>query len=891
MKKLFYIFILLFIVGWAQAQQRVVYTINDGWKFTKGSPFEAQLTGCDDSSWETVNIPHTWNDKDADDETPGFYRGPVWYRKQLFIDKSQEGRRAVIYFEGANQEVRFYLNGQFVGEHKGGYTRFCFDITPHLRYGQENLFAIYVNNVYNPNIPPLSADFTFFGGIYRDVYLQFMNPVHIATNDYASSGVYIRTPEVNNSAASVEITTLLTNDMSQPTEIRVENIICDADGKEVKKTQAEVKLAAGETKTDISKKIKIDSPRLWDIDDPYRYMVYTRILDKRKGTLLDEVVNPLGLRWFKFDSEKGFFLNGKGRKLIGTARHQDYFQKGNALRDELHVQDVLLLKEMGGNYLRVSHYPQDPVIMEMCDKLGIVTSVEIPVVNAVTETEEFLHNSVEMAKEMVRQDFNRPSVMIWGYMNEIFLRRPYTEGKQLEDYYRFTEKVARALEATIREEDPSRYTMMAYHNMPQYYEDAHLTEIPMIQGWNLYQGWYEPDINEFQRLLDRAHKAYKGKVLMVTEYGPGVDPRVHSYQPERFDFSQEYGLVYHKHYLNEMMKRPFIAGSSLWNLNDFYSESRVDAVPHVNNKGVVGLNREKKDVYWFYKTALSRRPILVIGNREWKSRGGVVNTAQKECIQSVPVFSNAEEVELFVNNKSLGKKKIENNYALFDVPFVGGENLLEAVAVTGDNKLRDMLRIQFQLVGSQLKDEAVPFTELNVMLGSPRYFEDRAANVAWIPEQEYKPGSWGFIGGTSYRRQTGFGTMLGSDIDIHGTDMNPIFQTQRVGIKSFKADVPNGEYSVYLYWAELESDKEREALVYNLGADSEQTFAGNRSFGISINGTTVSDDFNVARDYGYARAVIKKFVITVKDGKGVSVDFHKKEGEPILNAIRIYRNY
>lgn len=891
MKKLFYIFILLFIVGWAQAQQRVVYTINDGWKFTKGSPFEAQLTGCDDSSWETVNIPHTWNDKDADDETPGFYRGPVWYRKQLFIDKSQEGRRAVIYFEGANQEVRFYLNGQFVGEHKGGYTRFCFDITSHLRYGQENLFAIYVNNVYNPNIPPLSADFTFFGGIYRDVYLQFMNPVHIATNDYASSGVYIRTPEVNNSAASVEITTLLTNDMPQATEIRVENIICDADGKEVKKTQAEVKLAAGETKTDISKKIKIDSPRLWDIDDPYRYMVYTRILDKRKGTLLDEVVNPLGLRWFKFDSEKGFFLNGKGRKLIGTARHQDYFQKGNALCDELHVQDVLLLKEMGGNYLRVSHYPQDPVIMEMCDKLGIVTSVEIPVVNAVTETEEFLHNSVEMAKEMVRQDFNRPSVMIWGYMNEIFLRRPYTEGKQLEDYYRFTEKVARALEATIREEDPSRYTMMAYHNMPQYYEDTHLTEIPMIQGWNLYQGWYEPDINEFQRLLDRAHKAYKGKVLMVTEYGPGVDPRVHSYQPERFDFSQEYGLVYHKHYLNEMMKRPFIAGSSLWNLNDFYSESRVDAVPHVNNKGVVGLNREKKDVYWFYKTALSRRPILVIGNREWKSRGGVVNTAQKECIQSVPVFSNAEEVELFVNNKSLGKKKIEDNYALFDVPFVGGENLLEAVAVAGDNKLRDMLRIQFQLVGSQLKDEAVPFTEINVMLGSPRYFEDRAANVAWIPEQEYKPGSWGFIGGTSYRRKTGFGTMLGSDIDIHGTDMNPIFQTQRVGIKSFKADVPNGEYSVYLHWAELESDKEREALVYNLGADSEQTFAGNRSFGISINGTTVSDDFNVARDYGYARAVIKKFVITVKDGKGVSVDFHKKEGEPILNAIRIYRNY
>lgn len=895
MKKFLNILILLFVVGWVQAQQqRVVYTINDGWKFTKGSPFQAQLSTCDDSSWEAVHIPHTWNDKDGDDETPGFYRGPAWYRKNIFIDNSQEGRRAIIYFEGANQEVRFYLNGQFVGEHKGGYTRFCFDITPNLRYGQENLFAICVNNVSNPNIPPLSADFTFYGGIYRDVYLQFMSPVHIATNDYASSGVYIRTPEVNNSEATVEITTLLTNDTDQDTQIVVENLICDAAGKEIKTTHTEIKLFPGETKTDISKTIKINSPRLWDIDDPYRYTVYTRILDKRKGTLLDEVVNPIGLRWFEFDSEKGFFLNGKWRKLIGTARHQDYFQKGNALRDEMHVQDVLLLKEMGGNFLRVSHYPQDPVVMEMCDKLGIVTSVEIPVVNAITETEEFLNNSVEMVKEMVRQDFNRPSIMIWGYMNEILLRRPYTEGKQLEDYYRFTEKIARALEATIRKEDPSRYTMMAYHNAPRFYEEAHLTDIPMIQGWNLYQGWYEPDINEFQRLLDRAHKTYKGKVLMVTEYGPGVDPRLHSYQSERFDFSQEYGLIYHKHYLKEMQKRPFVAGSSLWNLNDFYSESRVDAVPHVNNKGVVGLDREQKDTYLFYKASLSEQPMITIGNRGWKARGGVVNTDKKECLQSVPVFSNADEVELFVNGNSLGKKKTEDCHALFDVPFVDGENLLEAVIVAGKGKteLRDMLRIQFQLVESQLKDKfSSSFTEMNVMLGSPRYFDDRVANVAWIPEQEYKPGSWGFVGGTPYRRKTGFGTMLGSDIDIHETDMNPIFQTQRVGIKSFKADVPDGEYSVSLYWAELDSDKQKEALVYNLGADAEQVLVSKRSFGISFNGTTVLENFNVARDYGYARAVIKKFLVTVKDGKGLTIDFHKKEGEPILNAIRIYRNY
>lgn len=891
MKKFLSLLTLLLIVGWGQAQERVVYTINDGWKFQKGCLFEAQLKSCDDSTWDVVNIPHTWNDKDGDDETPGFYRGPAWYRKNLFVDKSQQGRQAVIYFEGANQEVQFYLNGAFIGEHIGGYTRFCFDITSHLRYGEENLFAICVNNTYNPNIPPLSADFTFYGGIYRDVYLQFMNPVHIATNDYASCGVYIRTPQVDRSEASVEITTLLTNDTDRTVEVLVENVICDATGKEVRKNDASVRLAAGETKTNVSKKIQITSPHLWDIDDPYRYRVYTRVFDKKRNVLLDEVANPLGFRWFEFDSERGFFLNGKARKLVGTARHQDYFEKGNALRDEMHVRDVLLLKEMGGNFLRVSHYPQDPVIMEMCDKLGIVTSVEIPVVNAITETEEFLNNSVEMAKEMIRQDFNRPSVMIWGYMNEILLRRPYTEGKQLEDYYRYTEKVARALEAAVRKEDPSRYTMMAYHNAPQYYEDARLTDIPMIQGWNLYQGWYEPDINEFQRLLDRAHDVYKGKVLMVTEYGPGVDPGLHSYQPERFDFSQEYGLIYHKHYLKEMMKRPFIAGSSLWNLNDFYSESRVDVLPHVNNKGIVGLDRELKDVYLFYKASLSSKPMLVIGNREWKVRGGTANSDQRVCVQSIPVFSNGEQVELFVNNTSLGKKKVEEGSALFDVPFVDGENVLEATTLVKGNELRDILRIHFQLTDSLLKDSPAPFTEMNVMLGSPRYFEDRAAGVAWIPEQAYTPGSWGFVGGTPYRRKSGFGTMLGTDIDIYGTDMNPVFQTQRVGIKSFKADVPNGEYSIYLYWAELESDQAKESLVYNLGADSEQNLASNRSFGISINGTTFLDDLNIARDYGYARAVIKKFVVTVKDGKGLCVDFHEKEGETILNAIRIYKNY
>ncbi|WP_073000854.1 glycoside hydrolase family 2 TIM barrel-domain containing protein [Mariniphaga anaerophila] len=882
--------LVLMSVYFTQAGNRIIYTINDGWRFAKGASFGAKAEKFDDALWMKVNIPHTWNNLDSDDEIPGYYRGQAWYRKSVFVDKNKQNKRAFIYFEGANQETSLYVNGKFAGEHKGGYTRFCFDITSLLRFGEKNTFAVLVDNSHNPDIPPLSADFTFYGGIYRDVYLQFTEPVHFSTNHYATSGVYIRTPKVNEDEAVVDVTCLISNDSDSKSKIILENVICDASGREVEKTTSTLALPAKKTVTEVQKNIRIKNPRLWDIDDPHRYMVYSRVYNKDDFRLMDEVVTPVGLRWFSFDADNGFFLNGKHRKLIGTCRHQDYCKKGNALRDEMHVRDILLIKEMGGNFLRVSHYPQDPVVMEMCDKLGIVTSVEIPVVNAVTESQGFLDNAVFMAKEMIHQCFNHPSVMIWGYMNEILLRKPYKDKKKLEQYYLDVEKVARTLESTIREEDPSRYTMMAYHNDPDSYEAARLTDISMIQGWNLYQGWYEPDINEFQRLLDRAHRTYKGKVIMVTEYGPGVDPRLHSYSPERFDFSQEYGIDYHNHYLNEMKKRPFVAGSSLWNLNDFYSESRADAVPHVNNKGIVGLSREQKDTYLFYQASLSKAPIIKIGNREWKTRGGVVNTPENMCSQILPVFTNMEEVELIINGKSLGKKKSEDCIAKFNVPFCNGSNTVEAVGRQAGIELHDLISVDFKLIPSDLNQHEVSFSEMNVMLGSPRYFEDRKAGAVWIPEQEYKPGSWGYVGGTPYRRETGFGTMLGSEVDIAGTDNNPVFQTQRVGLEAFRADVLDGEYSVYLYWAELDSDTKKESLIYNLGAEATHSVAGVRCFGVSINGVSVLDNFSITREYGYARAVVKKFKVVVTNGQGLNIEFSRQEGEPVLNAIRIYKN-
>ncbi len=861
-----------------QLSAREKYTINEAWRFSRGASHDAFLPGADDSRWEVVDLPHTWNAQDADDDVPGYYRGPGWYRKRLFLPESIADKQVYLCFEGVNQTACVWVNGHFAGRHAGGYTRFALDIT-HWVVPGENLVAVEADNRHDPDMPPLSADFTFFGGIYRDVSLLLTDRVHVAPVDMASSGVYLTTPEVSAREATVDVRTVVANRGGEPVRVRLEHRIMAPDGRRAAVADTLLTLPAGQVAEPACRGIRIENPQLWDIDEPNLYRVLTRLVAE-DGTQLDCVSNSLGLRWFAFDPDAGFSLNGRSRKLLGTCRHQDYEGRGWALSDAMHERDIRLLKQMGGNFLRISHYPQDPVVLEMCDRLGIVASVEIPVVNAVTESDAFLDNAVQMAREMIRQDFNHPSVMIWAYMNEVLLRPPYKDERELAVYYKAVERVARALEEAVRAEDPSRYTMMAYHNAPEAYAAANLMRIPMIQGWNLYQGWYEKDITRFERILDRLHAEYPDKVLMVTEYGADVDQRVHSFAPEQFDFSQEYGLHYHRHYLREIVRRPFVAGSSVWNLNSFYSEPRADVVPHVNNKGLTGLDREKKDTYLFYKTQLNAGPQLLIGNRCWENRGGA-DDGQGRSVQPVPVFCNRQAVTLTHNGRKLGTKRPEGGVAMFDVPFVDGENRLVATA----GALTDVLTVDFRLVRATPKE----FTELNVMLGSPRYFDDRAAGTAWIPEQPYVPGSWGYAGGRVLRREgTGW---LGSAADIRGTECNPVFQTQRVGIERFCADVPDGTYSIYFYWAELDAEGEREKLAYNLGADDAGTRYRGRRFDVTVNGTRVFENFSIAEEVGFARALVRKVEVTASDGKGIRIDFEPREGETVLNAIRIYRNH
>ena len=417
---------LLLIVASTVCCQRVTQTINDGWKF---SLFEgdASTADFDVSGWTDVSIPHTWNSKDAEDEIPGYFRGKGWYRKAVTVEELIAGQRVYLCFEGANQETNVFVNGKLVGNHKGGYSAFTFDVTDYVHTGR-NLVAVSVDNSYNPDIAPLSADFTFFGGLYRDVYLVYTSPVQLSTTHYASSGVYLKTVGITDAQAEVCAKTFLSNALKSNQALILETEILDADGNRVALSAKKVNVKAGEKNVAFEALMTIAQPKRWDVDSPYLYKVYSRLKNK-KGEVLDCVVNPLGIREYHFDAEKGFFLNGKYRKLIGTSRHQDYKGMGNALRDEMHIRDIQLSKDMGSNFLRVAHYPQDPAFMDACDEMGLFVIVATPGWQYWNKNPEFAKLVHRNTREMIRRDRNHPSVLMW---EPILNETPYPRDFALE---------------------------------------------------------------------------------------------------------------------------------------------------------------------------------------------------------------------------------------------------------------------------------------------------------------------------------------------------------------------------------------------------------------------------------------------------------------------------
>lgn len=879
------------------AQHRIKGSINTNWQFYKGEIRDYPSNKDASIKWETVSLPHSWNTADVNDDEKGYYRGAAWYTRRLLIPASWQNKEVSLYFEGASQVTEVYVNGKKAGLHVGGYAFFNVPVKQYLNFGPDavNEVAIKVDNRHDENIPPLSADFTFFGGIYRDVYLVATDAVHFDVDNYGSLGVFIATPRVSNAAADVNVSGAFVNQSGKARKIELVTRIEDVAGKVVVQKKSVMRIAAGEKLNFTQQLTGILNPTLWSPEHPYLYRVTASLVDAATKQALDEVINPLGFRWFSFDAAKGFFLNGRHYKLMGASRHQDYMDKANALPDAMHVRDVQLLKDMGANFLRVAHYPQDPEVLQACDRLGILASVETPVVNQISETPEFAQHCKTMQVEMIRQNFNHPSVIIWAYMNEVLLRPRYTnDAEKRENYFQNIARLAQQLEGITRKEDPSRYTMIPNHGAFELYNKVGLTKIPMIVGWNLYQGWYSSDLGGFAQFLDKHREVLPDKPFLVTEYGADADPRVHSQEPVRFDKSNEYAVIYHKAYLKAVYDRPFVAGAVIWNLADFNSEERAESMPHINNKGITTIDRKPKDMYWLYKARLSAQPFIAIGARRWSLRSALADAPDKEqCTQPVEVYSNLPAVTLKINGEDLGTVATVAGTATFNVPFTDGENQLQAIAIADGKIYSDDALIHFKVIPYDLKSNTIPFTEINVSLGDKRYIVDDEQQQVWIPEKPYQPGSWGYEGGDVYKMKNNGRLPFGSDKNILGTDNDPMYETQRTGIEKFKLDVPDGCYEVTLHFAELIFTKKSEALAYNLASTKapEKEEVGTRAFDVMINDIPVLENLSNSNYLEPDKAYSSKMIINAVKGNGIAIQFKPIAGETILNGLQVRRLY
>ena len=546
---------------------------------------------------ETIMVfpRETWNAQDATDSVPGYDRSMHHLEKTLFVPKAWKGSDITFVCLGANQEVTLYVNGQRAGYHAGGYTAFSIDVTPYIRCGQENILSADITNAHNPDIPPLSADFTFFGGFYRDNYLLRTPKKHFSTTYYGTRGVMVDNNRVHEMPDGWHITMHLTG-AEKGDRVRV-----------LLNEEPMVEQTLANNTEQCTLALTVDSPHLWSPDDPYLYRLTFQLLD-RHGRLQDELEEQCGLRYYRFNEQGMFELNGKPLRLIGTNRHQCHEGVGYATPDSIHRKDMMAIKEMGGNFLRVSHYPQDPLIMHLCDSLGILTSVEIPVVNAITESPAFTQNCLLMADEMVLQNRNHPSVILWGYMNEILLRPPfrYQQGmwERHWEYVMNVNRLAKQLNDRLHELDPERYTFAAVHDYFKEYQECGLDTLADVIGHNIYSGWYSNTIQSLDEKVENLHRQMKGRPQLMSEYGADCDVHLRSAQPEKFDYTIDYAMLYHRHYLHLLMTTDLMEGGTAWNLSDFHSEARGGAIPHLNLKGLCTLDRTPKATYYFYQSQL-----------------------------------------------------------------------------------------------------------------------------------------------------------------------------------------------------------------------------------------------------------------------------------------------
>lgn len=839
--------VVMFVVTSLQAQ-REMKTINDNWEFRKSI----------DESWESVNLPHTFN-IDAYQQR-NYYQGKGFYRRTLVLPEIVAERRYYMKIDAASKAANIRVNGKEVGSHVGGYTACIVDITEYIR--KENLIEITVDNG-RKDITPISADFTFWGGIYRDVWLISTPKQHFNMSNMGSDGIFISTPVVNEKRGVLKVKCEVTNDSHESSILEVRSAIYSPQGKLLQTIKQKQKLKSGETYIFENTSGAIESPDLWSPETPSLYLVKTTLVDPKSGKLLDEKNHKVGFRWFTFDGSKGFFLNGKSYKLRGLNRHQDQAPAGVALDDEAHRRDIFLMKELGCNFIRISHFPQDDAILEMCDELGLLAWEEIPIINIVPNTPGYDDNCEYNLREMIRQHYNHLSVITWGYMNEILLTAPSIGKPEWLACKERTVNLAQRLEAVLKEEDPGRASVMAF-NMTNLYNEIGLNLVDVV-GWNLYHGWYVDKLKDFNAWCEDQHRRYPDQPMIISEWGAGSDKRLHSTQGRAFDFSIEYQQTYIEHYLPFIENTEWISGCAYWNFIDFNVAARQESMPRVNNKGLAYNNRIWKDVAYYFK-AMWRKdiPVIRIASRDWEMRTGEINKPQ-----SIKIYSNMPEVELFINGQSIGCQKIANCHTVFNVILPEGISVLMAQGIKNGKTVQDAMTIQFKSLPNIAEGD-----ELAINVGSNCYFTSDISNLTWLPDQPYTAGGWGYIGGKAHSTTS----------EIYNTLDGPIYQTWREGNWSYKIDAPIGEYEIELLIADV--TKPAAQLANLLNKNKEEKHSGETRFHISICGKQVETNFSPI-DGGKHRTAFKRRYIIRNEHDHIVISAGAVKGEPFLAGIKV----
>ena len=617
---------------------RTIMNFNTKWAFTKNVDAVPEIMP---QRWDWVTLPYSWNAIDGQDGNNDYYRGTAYYAKELAKASLPEADQYYLEIQGANSSADVYMNGKHLAHHDGGYSTWRVNITDAIE--AMNLIVIAVDNSANDKVYPQMADFTFYGGLYRDVNIIAVSDSHFDLDYYGGTGIKV-TPVIDGAEAKVEIETFITNKTEEQTIVYV---VKDGEGDPVARISSD--------DTDIT--ISLENVHLWHgRKDPYLYTAEAFLIE---GTeLIDYVSTRFGCRTFEIDPERGFILNGEEYPLRGVSRHQDRWGVGNALLPEHHEEDMDLICEVGATTIRLAHYQHDQYFYDLCDERGMVVWAEIPYISKHMPTGR--ENTISQMKELIVQNYNHPSIVVWGLSNEITISG--SDEDLLENH--------NILNEMVHEMDTTRLTTIACVSMCDI-NDPYI-QIPDVVSYNHYFGWYGGDTSMNGPWFDRFHEAYPEIPIGCSEYGCEA-LNWHSSEPFQGDYTEEYQAYYHEELIKQFFPRKYMWATHVWNMFDFGADARNEGGENgQNHKGLVTFDRKyKKDSFYAYKAWLSDEPFVHICGKRYVDR--------VEDVTKVTVYSNQPQVELFVNGESLGVKEAQDHFFYFEVPNAG-ETILKATA-------------------------------------------------------------------------------------------------------------------------------------------------------------------------------------------------------------------